>query len=260
MSDEARQQEPPKALAPEVRHPFAAVLATHLHAILVGVFTLASSVISALLGYQFAHEDRQSMMALEYDKLRAEHTLDIVKALTTAEAHMIGVSVDGSHAQTVTCGLNERIMMFAGRIAKAKPLPLKNDPDLDLAALEVHLKSPEITPEARDAWLLEHAMLKAELQTTEESVQARLKAYGDLTRKLTGDTAATMRVYHRDRGDAYMKLTMSFLQLNTEARQLMWKPVCGGEAKWDALTPKLLEWNGEAAKFSESLGIALKPE
>lgn len=259
---------PPEAATPEVapekpaeRQTIATVLATHLHAILVGVFTLASSVISALLGYYFAHEDRQSMMALEYDKLRAEHTLDIVKALTMAEAHMTSVSVEGMQAQLLICELRDRIKTFAAQIAAAKPLPaLKNDPEFDLEALELHLKSPDIGPELREAWRFEHSMMKAEFQSTEETIRSRRKIYHELADRLIGDTAATMRVYHRDRGEDYTKLTTKFLQLNLEASKLMWPPACGSEAKWDALMPKLIEWNQEATKFSESLGIAIKPD
>lgn len=255
---------PPPEAAPEKsteRQTIADVLAKHLHAILVGVFTLASSVISALLGYYFAHEDRQSMLALEYDKLRAEHTLEIVKALTTAEAHMLSVSVDGTQAQLIICGLRDRIKIFAAEIGKTKPLPaLKNDPDYDLDTLELHLRSPDIAPELRDGWQFEHGTMKAELQSTEETIRSRQKTFNDLARKLTGDTAATIRVYHRDRGEDYAKLTTTFLQLNLEATRLMWPPACGDEAKWDTLMPKLLEWDREATKFSESLGIALKPE
>ena len=243
------------------RQTIAGVLATHLHAILVGVFTLASSVISALLGHYFAHEDRQSMLALEYDKLRAEHTLEIVKALTTAEAHMIAVSVEGAQAQLIVCGLRDRIKTFATRIATAKPPPaLKGDPAFDLGELDLHLKSPDIAPELREAWQFELGMMKAEFQSTEETIQSRRKTYNDLARKLLGDTAATIRVYHRDRDEDYTKLTTTFLQLNLGANKLMWPAVCGAEAKWDALMPKLMDWNSEATKFSDSLGIALKPE
>jgi hypothetical protein len=243
------------------RGPIAHAFAQNIHAILVGVFTLTSSVISALLGYYFAHEDRQNLMALEYDKLRAEHTLDIVKALTTAEAHMISVSVDGSYAQNAVCGLTQRIKTLAAQIAKAKPLAkLKDDPAYDLDAIEIHLKSPDIDAQARESWLFEHGMMKDELRSAEETVQARLKTYNDIARQLMGDTAATMRVYHRDRADAYMALTTSFLQLNMEAQTLMNAPACGAEGKWDVLSPKLLDWHGEAVKFSETLGIAIKPQ
>ena len=252
---------PERAVAPASRHSLAEALAAHLHAILVGVFTLASSVISALLGYYFAHEDRQSMMALEYDKLRAEHTLEIVRALTEAEAHVLSVSVEGSQAQSQMCGLHDRIKAFAAQVAKAKPLPeLTKNPDYDLDILSAHLRAPDVSPEARDALLFEHGMLKDELQRTGATAQARLKAFHELARKLNGDTAATMRVYHRDRGEDYMKLTTKFLQLNIEASPLLSKLACGDEAKWDALTTKLMEWNVEATTFSESLGIAIKPK
>lgn len=247
--------------AKKTRGLITTALTQHLHAILVGVFTLASSVISALLGYYFAHADRQSMMALEYDKLRAEHTLEIAKALTTAEAHMIAMSVDGSYAASATCGMVDQIKMFWPEVAKAKPLPaMKGAPDADLDTLELHLRSPDIPPDTKDMLSLQLSMLKSQQGMTDEAVTKRLSAFDELTRRLTGDTAATVRIYHRDRTDEFMKLVTGFLQLNTEARQLMSPPTCDSEKKWEPLSSRMLEWNGEATKFSESLGIALKPE
>lgn len=261
MSDDAP---PPEAATPEpaaAPRSLAAALATHLHAILVGVFTLASSVISALLGYYFAHEDRQSMMALEYDKLRAEHTLEIVKALTTAEAHMTSLSVEGLQAQMIVCELRDRVKAFAAEIARAKPAPpLKGDPERDLEMLEMYLRGPDIATEFRDGWQFELGMMKTDYQTTEESARTRQKTFNDLARGLIGDTAATVRVYHRDRGEDYTKLTTTFLQLNMEASKLIWPLACRTEEKWDALMPKLIDWNRDATTFSESLGIAIKPE
>lgn len=241
-------------------NPLAAAAAQHLHAILVGVFTLTSSVISALLGYYFAHEDRQSMMALEYDKLRAEHTLEVVKGLTAAQAFLTSLSVDGSHALSLTCLHGKQADSLAAEIAAGKALaPLKGKTLDKIGEIERRLRDPNITPEARDSWSFQLEMLKANQVSVDETIAARLKEFDELLQKLSGDTAATMHVYHRDRTEDYMKLLVGLYEVSNDARPLLWNADCAAEAKFDGMTPRTLAWSGEATTFAQSLGIAIKP-
>lgn len=237
------------------------VVSRNIHAILVGVFTLVTSVVSSLLGYYFAHEDRQSMMRLEYDKLRAEHTLEVAKALANSQSHMISLSVDGSYALFSACTQDEDIKRLTADVAKSKPLPpLKGSTADKLNDIERFLRASDIDENTRDLLMLQVEMAKDDEARTSATVAARLKVYDELSRTLMGDTAATMQVYHPDRTDQYMELVAKFLQINGDARKLLWEMKCGSDKQFDDVGARIIEWNDKAATFVQTIAIAIKPE
>lgn len=236
------------------------VLSRNLNAILVGVFTLVSSVISSLLGYYFAHEDRQSMMRLEYDKLRAEHTLEVAKSIATAEAHMNALSAEGSMALSMQCLSEDQVKTLEADVNKVRPLAaLSGSTDYKLMNLERHLKFATIDTNVRDLLLLQLDQIKATQSHTEETLTARSKIYEGLYTKLLGDTTATVQIYHGDRIDDFGQLASDFLAVNIEAQRLLTEPKCANQAAFDKLSPRMLDWNMKAIAFVQTLGIAIKP-
>lgn len=254
---------PPESKSPrKVRGVFAAAVAQHLHAILVGVFTLASSVISALLGYYFAHEDRRSMMALEYDKLRAEHTLEIAKGLTGAEGSLIQMNIAGSTAATKYCDVASRLAAVKADLAKVKQgPPVHGTLNEVLAGLEAQIVASGATESARQDLLARVNAMKSDHADMDKLILDSWKRNDETRERLTGDTSATLRIYHRDRTDVFMRLMITFFEVDKAMRTLVLEnPDCNLKPKWDELGSRVAEWNKEATLFSESLGIALKPE
>lgn len=237
-------------------------LSRNIHAILVGAFTLVTSIVSSLLGYYFAHEDRQSMMRLEYDKLRAEHTLEIAKSIAEAEAHMNGLSAEGSSALNMQCVSDDQLKEIEADVNKVRPItsPLSGSTGFKLTDLERHLKFASIDENTRDLLMLQIDQLKASQTHTEEMLAARSKLYEGLYTKILGDTTATVQIYHGDRIDDFGRLVSEFLAVNMEAQQLLLDPKCASQATFDKLSPRLIDWNLKAIAFVQTLGIAIKPE
>lgn len=255
---------PPQASTPTpkaalVARPLTAAVAKNMNAVLIGSFTIISSLMSAYLGYYFAGQNQRRMLTLEYDKLRAEHTLQIAKTLATAEAHMTAFSVDASHALMRACGLDAQTGSLAAEIGKQYPLTLKGTASQKLADLDRHVRY-KVATDARDLWSLQIEMLKAEETQIMDLINARLKSFNDLNEKLMGDVAATIHIFHRDRAEDYMQLIVGFLQLNNEAQPLLWDAKCSNEKKFEDLGPRMVAWNAQASNFAQSLGIAIKPE
>lgn len=244
------------------RGVFAAAMAQHLHAILVGVFTLASSIISAFLGYYFAHEDRRSMMALEYDKLRAEHTLEIAKGLTGAEASLIQMNVAGSTAAATYCDVASRLAAVQTDMAKLKAFPAVHGTLNEvLAGLEAQVQSAGAPEAVRQDLMGRLKAMKSDHTDMDKLIQDSWKRVNDTRERLTGDTSATLRVYHRDRTDTFMLLMMRFFEVENAMRRLVLEnPACNLKPKWEEQGNHVTDWNKDATLFSESLGIALKPE
>lgn len=248
--------------ASKTRGLVAAAFSQNFHAILVGVFTMASSVISALLGYYFAHEDRRSMMALEYDKLRAEHTLEIAKSLTGAEASMIQMNVAGSTAAAAYCDVANRLAALKTDLAKVKPVtPVHGTLNEVLAGLDAQIQAVRAPENVRQELFARLRAMKSDHTEMDKLILDSWKRNDETRERLTGDTSATLRVYHRESTDRFMQMMLVFFEVDRAMRTLVLEnPDCNLKTKWEAVGSRVAAWNSDATLFSESLGIALKPE
>ncbi len=260
MSEDTPPPQPKSA--GKTRGLVAAAFSQHLHAILVGVFTLASSVISALLGYYFAHADRQGMMALEYDKLRAEHTLEIAKNLSNAEAALENLVLISKEAGDRYCDLAKRLTAAHAELAKVAQVPQLGSLTLSemLAALERAVGSSNLTEDQRSAFVARVGAMKAEHEELDKKIQDSWKQDEQARHSLHIDTAATLRIYYRERSMEFTKLALEYNAAGKAPRDLVLRNgECGLDTEWRATLDALVAWSVKSSLFSESLGISISP-
>jgi|CXWL01.1.fsa_nt_gi hypothetical protein len=242
-------------------------LLEHLDAILVGVFTITAATLSSLLGYFFALEDRRTLLVLEYDKIRAEHTLELAKTLANAEAQLRSMLIVGETSSAAYCDLSrnathlendilqhapsfsvpqelslpQRLMyiQFSFRDAKGSLSRLPSEPAVSLAS-------------RLDAMLDQHrAMNEKTLNGWKQDEEVR--------RSLVVDAAATLRVYYRERYREFDKISLNYDKAGLAIRQLSARfGDCDLAPAWRRVSESVSQWNVSSSMFSESLGIALK--
>jgi hypothetical protein len=253
--------EPPKpSLQPE--RPIARAFAQHMHAVLIGSFTILASVVSAFLGYYFAHEDQKRLLALEYDKLRAERTLEISKALTRADTSLQAMIVTGRVSSEAYCKLATDLASLQTDLAKVRPMPKVYGTLTEmLTALDALIRSAEAPEASRQALSLRLEAMKAVHTDMDRKIQADWKKDDDIRDLLDVDTAATMKVYYRDYSLPLAGLTVEYGQISIAMRNLILKNgECAPKAEWDAIEKRWLTWSQEAFDLTTSLGLALAPE
>jgi hypothetical protein len=253
--------EPPKSLQPSAR-PIAQAFAQHMHAVLIGSFTILASVVSAFLGYYFAHEDQKRLLSLEYDKLRAEHTLDISKALTRADASLQAMLVTGRISSEAYCKLAGDLSALQTDIAKVRPMPKVYGTLTEmLTALDTLIRSAEAPEASRQALTLRLEAMKAVHADMDRKIQADWKKDDEVRELLDIDTAATMKVYYRDYSLPLAGLNVEYGQISGAMRSLILKNgECIPKTEWDAVEKRWLAWSQEAFDLTTSLGLALAPE
>lgn len=246
----------------KVRGVVAAAFSQHMHAILVGVFTLASSVISALLGYYFAHEDRRSMMALEYDKLRAEHTLEIAKNLSNAEAALENLVLVSKEADERYCDVAKRLKATHAELSKVAQVPRLGSLTLSetLAAMERAVGDAKMPEDQRSALAARVRAMKAEHEELDKKIQDSWKQDEAARHSLFIDTAATLRIYYRDRATEFSKLALEYNAAGKAPRDLVLRNgECGLEKEERVALDAWVAWSVKTSIFAESLGIAINP-
>jgi hypothetical protein len=256
------QAQTPPPTSPKPVHPLTQALAHNLHAMLVGAFTIMSSIISALLGYYFGHEDQKRLLALEYDKLRAEHTLEITRALIGAETALQELSLVGQDAATRYCDIANRLGTLKADIGKQKPLPPVPGTLNDiLSALDPLIQSSGASDAARADLTMRLRAIKSEHDELDKRIMASWKADDDVRKTLNGETAAMIRVYYRDRSNEFAQLGMQYDKVAIDARQLVLdNGLCNLDPKWKAMRDRIVEWGAQSFLFTGSLGLELKPE
>jgi hypothetical protein len=253
--------EPPKpSLQPD--RPIARAFAQHMHAVLIGSFTILASVVSAFLGYYFAHEDQKRLLALEYDKLRAERTLEISKALTRADTSLQAMIVTGRVSSEAYCKLATDLASLQTDLAKVRPMPKVYGTLTEmLTALDTLIRSAEAPEASRQALSLRLEAMKAVHADMDRKIQADWKKDDDIRDLLDVDTAATMKVYYRDYSLPLAGLTVEYGQISIAMRNLILKNgECAPKTEWDAIEKRWLTWSQEAFDLTTSLGLALAPE
>jgi hypothetical protein len=261
VSEDTPPPETPKP-ANKQRGQLAAALSQHVHAILVGVFTLASSIISALLGYYFAHADRQSMMALEYDKLRAEHTLEIARNLSNAESALENLVLVSKESGERYCDLAKRLTSTHAELAKVAQAPPLGSLTLSdtLIAMERAVGGANTPEDLRASLAARIKTMKADHEELDKKIRDSWKRDEDARNSLHVDTAATLRIYYRDRAMEFSKLALDYDAAGRAPRELVLKNgECGLEKEWKAALDTWVAWSVRASTFSESLGIAINP-
>lgn len=233
-----------------------------MHVVLIGSFTILASVVSAFLGYYFAHEDQRRLLALEYDKLRAERTLDISKALTRADASLQAMIVTGRVSSEAYCGLAGDLATLQADTAKIRPMPKVYGTLTEmLTALDTLIRSAEAPEASRQALSFRLEAMKAVHADMDRKIQADWKKDEEVRDLLDVDTAATMKVYYRDYSLPLARLTVEYGQIGNAMRNLILKNgECAPKAEWDALEKRWLTWSQEAFDLITSLGLALAPE
>lgn len=266
MTEEAQTPpaapEPPRpSLQPPAR-PIAQAFAQHMHVVLIGSFTILASVVSAFLGYYFAHEDQRRLLALEYDKLRAERTLDISKALTRADASLQAMIVTGRVSSEAYCRLAGDLAALQTDTAKIRPMPKVYGTLTEmLTALDTLIRSAEAPEASRQALSFRLEAMKAIHADMDRKIQADWKKDEEVRDLLDVDTAATMKVYYRDYSLPLARLTVEYGQIGNAMRNLILKNgECASKAEWDAIEKRWLTWSQEAFDLITSLGLALAPE
>jgi hypothetical protein len=263
VSDEAPPVPPapetPKAAQPA--RPLAQALAQNLHAILVGAFTIVSSVVSALLGYYFAHEDRQNLLALEYDKIRVEHTLEIAKALVTAESTLQDMILVGQRSATRYCDVANRLQALKTDLAKVGArLPTGGTLNEMLSGLDPLIQSAGVAENVRLDFVGRLNAMKRDHEEMDKKILASWQVDDDTRKTLNGDTAATIRVYYRDHSTKFSELAIGYDKVSLAARGLILENgLCNLEPKWLEVKDRWIEWSTQAYNFTGSLSLELKP-
>jgi hypothetical protein len=254
------QTSPPAA--PKQVHPLTQAFAQNLHAMLVGAFTILSSIISAFMGYYFGHEDQKRLLALEYDKLRAEHTLEITRALIGAETALQELTLVGHSAATRYCDVANRLNALKADIGKIKPLPQLTGTLNDiLSALDPLIQSSGAPDATRADLTARLRAMKSDHDELDKNIMASWKADDDIRKTLNGEAAAMIRVYYRDRSNEFAELGIQYDKVAIDARQLvMDNGLCNLEPKWKAMRERVVEWGTKSFLFTGSLGLELKPE
>lgn len=266
MTEEAQTPpatpDPPKPPPQQPARPIAQAFAQNMHAVLIGSFTILSSVISALLGYYFGHEDQKRLLALEYDKLRAEHTLDISKALTRADASLQAMIVTGRISSAAYCTLAGNLAALQVDMAKVRPMPKVYGTLTEmLTALDALVRSAEAPEATRQALTLRVQALRDRHAEMDKKMLADWKKDDEIRDLLDVDTAATMKVYYRDYSIQLAGLTVEYGQIGGAMRNLILKNgECVPDAEWDAVEKRWLAWSQRAFELTTSLGLALAPE
>lgn len=257
----ATTESPKVSLQPPAR-PIAQAFAQHMHAVLIGSFTILASVVSAFLGYYFAHEDQKRLLALEYDKLRAERTLDISKALTRADASLQAMIVTGRVSSEAYCRLAGDLAALQADMAKMRSMPKVYGTLAEmLTALDALIRSAEAPEAMRQALSFRLEAMKAIHADMDRKIQADWKKDEEVRDLLDVDTAATMKVYYRDHSLALVGLTVEYSQVGNAMRNLILKNgECASKAEWDAVEKRWLTWSQQAFDLITSLGLALAPE
>lgn len=261
---QAAPREPAPAVQPpkEASRPLAQALAQNMHAVLVGTFTIVASVLSAFLGYYFAHEDQKRMLALEYDKLRAEHTLEISKALTRAEASLMAMIVTGRTSSQTYCRLAGDLTALQADIAKVHTVPkVYGTLSEMLAALDPQIQSAPAPDAVRQGLSRRLQAMKSTHDDMDKRIRSDWATDDEVRRLLDVDTAATMKVYYRDLSVPLAGLAVEYGGIGLQARNLILKNgECAPQAEWDAVQKRALAWSQQAFELTTSLGLALSPE
>jgi hypothetical protein len=262
VSEDTPPPETPVAAAGKAQGQIAAILSQHLHAILVGVFTLASSIISALLGYYFAHADRQNLLALEYDKLRAEHTLEIAKNLSNAEAALENLVLVSKESGDRYCELAKKLIAAHGELGKVTQVPKLGSVTLTemLGAMERATGDASVPASERIGLAARVGAMKVDHEELDKKIRDSWKQDEDARRSLHVDTAATLRIYYRDRTMEFTRLALDYNAAGKAPRDLVLRNgECGLDAEWKATLDAWVAWSVKASTFAESLGIAINP-
>jgi len=266
VTEEASQTPATPALPtpppPPPARPIAQAFAQNLHAVLIGTFTILSSVISALLGYYFGHEDQKRMLVLEYDKLRAEHTLEISKALTRAEAALQATLLTGRLSAKTYCGLAGDLATLKTDLAKIREVPkFYGTLPQTLATLDELIQSAEPSNPLREPLLMRIRAMKATHEEMDQRIRGDWKREDEVQQVLDIDASATAKVYFRDYSVALLGLSVEYGQARREMMDLVLKNgECAPDTEWKAMEGRVLAWGQRAFDFTTSLGIALAPE
>lgn len=232
-----------------------------MNAILIGSFTILSSFMSALLGYYFASANQQRMLTLEYDKLRAERTLDISKALTRADASLQAMIVTGFISSERYCKLAGELRTLQTDLAKVREMPKVYG---TLAHMLTDFDRLIQTSGADEAVRQDLALRLSGMQRTHEDldnrIQADWKVDDEIKSLLDVDTSATMKVYYPDYSIPLAGLSVEYGQIGLKARELILKNgECRPRADWEAVQKEALDWSNRAFQLTTSLGLALSP-
>lgn len=247
---------------PKPPHPLVLAIAQNMNAVLIGSFTILSSVISAFLGYYFGYEDQKRLLALEYDKLRAEHTLEISKALTRAEASLQAMIVTGRISSEAYCKLAGDLAALQADMGKIRPMPkVYGTLNEILAALDPLIQSADAPEPVRQDLSRRLQAMKSTHQDMDKKILADWKTDDEVRQLLDVDTAATMKVYYRDYSLPLAGLSAEYGQIGLAMRQLILKNgECAPKSEWDAVEKRMLTWSQQAFDLTTSLGLALSPE
>lgn len=267
MTEEAAQTspatpEPPKPPPQPPARPIAQAIAQNLHAVLIGSFTILSSVISTLLGYYFGHEDQKRLLALEYDKLRAAHTLEITKALVAAESALQVLLLTGEDSSRRYCILAQNLAALQTDLRKITPLPASTGTlNQILTGLEPLIQTAGAPDQVRAEMLTRLRNMQAEHEELDKRIQASWKKDDEVRETLSGDTAAMVRVYYRDRSLELAQLSNAYDKVAIETRKIVLdNGLCNLEPRWKEARAAMLNWDTASFEFTGSLGLELRPD
>jgi hypothetical protein len=255
---EQQKTQPP----PPPARPIAQAFAQNLHAVLIGSFTILSSVISALLGYYFGHEDQKRLLALEYDKLRAERTLEITKTLVSAESALQHLMLTGSNSSERYCKLANTLAALKADVAKYGSLPPPGGTlNQILDGLGPLIQSSNAPDAARLDMLSRLKAMQDEHHELDVAIRASWKKDDEIRETLYGDTAAMVRVYYRDRSLELSQLSNAYDKAGLATREIILdNGLCNLEPRWKAAEQQILRWDTASFEFTSSLGLELKPD
>ena len=267
MTEEASQTppatpEPPKPPPQPPARPIAQAFAQNLHAVLIGTFTILSSVISALLGYYFGHEDQKRMLVLEYDKLRAERTLEITKALVSAESALQHLVLTGRNSSERYCTLANNLAALKADVSKYASLPAAGGTlNQILEGLGPLIQTSTAPDAARLDMLSRFKAMQDEHHEQDVAIRASWKKDDEIRETLYGDAAAMVRVYYRDRSIELAQLSNAYDKAGMATRHIIIdNGLCNLEPRWKEAEAEVIRWDTASFEFTSSLGLELKPD
>jgi len=254
--------EPPKSSLQPLERPIARAFAQHMHAVLIGSFTILASVVSAFLGYYFAHEDQKRLLALEYDKLRAERTLEITKTLVGAESALQHLLLTGRDSSERYCKLANNLAALKADVAKYAALPAAGGTlNQILDGLGPLIQSAGAPESVRFDMLSRLKAMQDEHHELDVKIRGSWKKDDEVRETLYGDTAAMVRVYYRDRSLELSRLSNAYDKAGLATRQIILdNGLCNLEPRWDAVEKEILGWDTASFEFTSSLGLELRPD